>query len=45
MTQSIEIYFNDLTLEKQQEIKNRGLYDENMDISPLAIVEIEEQGD
>lgn len=35
-----EIYWDDLTEEAQERLKR--LYHENIDISPLAIVEIEE---
>jgi len=37
---SYEIYWNDLTKEAQERLKD--LYHENIDLSPLAIIDIEE---
>lgn len=37
----IEINWSDLTLEKQEELKALGVWHENIELTPLAIVEIE----
>jgi hypothetical protein len=40
---TIEIYFSDLSEEKQKEFREKGLYHENIDICPIAIYETEEE--
>lgn len=40
---TIEIYFDDLTEEKQAEIQEAGGGDGNYDVNPLAIIEFEEE--
>jgi hypothetical protein len=38
---SVEIYFNDLSESKQQEIKDSGLWHENINLIPLVVMEVE----
>lgn len=35
----IEVFFNDLTFAKQQELRQKGFYHDNIDINPLFILE------
>jgi hypothetical protein len=37
--ETIEIYWDDLTPEAQE--RNKALYHENIDLSPIAIIELE----
>jgi len=39
--QQFEIYWDDLTEEAKERLKD--LYHENIDLSPIAIIELEEQ--
>ena len=39
--EQFEIYWSDLTEEAQQRMNN--LYHENIDLSPLAIIDVEEE--
>ena len=38
---TIEIYFKDLSADKQQEIKDDGLWHENINLIPLCFFEVE----
>ena len=42
---TIEIYWNDLTEEKQQELLNLLGDNQNWDVYPIAVIEIEEEED
>ena len=42
-TIKIEIYWDDLTDKKQEELIEESFYDENFKLYPIAIIEIEKQ--
>ena len=42
MTKQIEIYYDDLNAAAKKRLK-KDLYHENIDLSPIAIIEIEEE--
>ena len=42
MTKTIEIYWTDLNASAKKRLK-KDLYHENIDISPIAVIEIEEE--
>ena len=41
-TKTVEIFWDDLTEAAQEKLRKAGLYHENIDLSPLAILEQEE---
>ncbi len=42
---SFEIYFNDLNSVAKAKFKKEGFYHENIELSPIAIIEIEDEDD